>query len=344
MSLVRRVARAILWPLRHVLDSRFADVNRRLASVSENTLAGVGVEFSRMKSELDHVVGGYAINTLESVTFVGSQLRELQSEIQDVREDMSRLVDEHVRQAVSNRFAELTKGVPEDLDRPAADMLNYAFGHTGFAAQTELWMNPPLSVEHGVGEVRLTSVNERIVEVPFALRAISPLAAGAKVLDFGSSENSLALSLASLGYEVTALDVRRYPFDHPQLTVVACPIGEWQAEPGSFDAALCVSTVEHVGLGWYGDPKMGDGDREALDVIADALRPGGLLVLTVPYGEPGQDALQRRYDRVNLDALLEGWELLERQIVERTDGTTWLPVDESRTHAVALVVSRKPLR
>lgn len=354
MSGLRRVARALASPLRHLLDSRFADVNRRLASLGATTSAGLAENDSRlvaMKADLDQAISGYAINTLETVTFLGAQLRELQGEIQDVRGDILEvrerielLAEERVAQAVRVRFAQLSRGAPEDLDGPAAELLNYAFGHTGFAAQSELWMNPPLSIEHSQGEVRLAAVNERIVEVPFTLRAITSLPAGAKVLDFGSSENSLALSLASLGYHVTALDVREYPFEHPQLTAVASPIGEWDAEPGSFEAALCVSTVEHVGLGWYGDPKMGDGDRQALDVIAAALRPGGLLVLTVPYGTAGEDALERRYDRLTLDALLDGWDVVERQIVERADdGNTWLPVEESSSHAVALVVSRKPL-
>jgi 2-polyprenyl-3-methyl-5-hydroxy-6-metoxy-1,4-benzoquinol methylase len=162
------------------------------------------------------------------------------------------------------------------------------------------------------------------------------------VLDFGSAESTVSLSLASMGFEVTALDMRRYPFAHPNLQSVAAAIEGWDAEPASYDAAFCISTVEHVGLGWYGDPDgADDGDHRALERIGGWLRPGGLLVLTVPYGAPGVDAVQRRYDRAALDALLHGWDVVERRIVEQVDDVTWQPVEESDGHAVALVVARK---
>jgi hypothetical protein len=65
-------------------------------------------------------------------------------------------------------------------------------------------------------------------------------------------------------------------------------------------------------------------------------------VLTVPYGNPSVDEFQRRYDRAGLDALIAGWEQLERHVVERMDPVTWQPVADSSEHAVALVVARKP--
>lgn len=343
MSAARRAARALAGPVRHLLDSRFADVNRRLESNTQETRAAL----ESTRAQLSDLVGTYTSNTLESMTFVGAELREFEGRIEaaleDVRAETAELADERVEHELRARLARLAQGTPEDLDDATAKLLNYAAGHAGFAAQAELWMNPPLVLEHGAGEVRLSTVNERIVEVPFALRAIAALAADARVLDFGSSENSLALSLATLGYDVTALDVRRYPFAHPRLTVVESSIDAWDAPAASFDAALCISTVEHVGLGWYGDPAMErDGDRRALDVIEAALAPGGLLVLTVPYGVAEQNELERRYDRARLDALLAGWEVRERRIVERRDDTTWLPVEDSNDHAVALVVALKP--
>jgi len=341
VSIARRVGRGALWPIRRLLDPRFADVNRRLA-LTQGTLAEIA-------GHMDEIIGNYAESQLESTSFVGAQLRALESAVEDLRGDTKALraelaphADEHPR-IVRERFAELTGGRIEDLDRSAAELLNYANSHRGFAAQAELWLNPPLILEHGEREVRLASVNERIVELAFASSAIGRMEPDARVLDFGSSESSLALTLASLGFEVTALDLRPYPFEHPRLRVVASPIEQWAAQPRSFDAALCVSTLEHVGLGWYGGPCHEDGgDRRALDRIYELLVPGGLLVLSVPYGAPSVDALQRRYDHAQLDALIEGWEILQRQVIEQVDERVWQPAEESHGVAVALVMARKP--
>jgi hypothetical protein len=76
--------------------------------------------------------------------------------------------------------------------------------------------------------------------------------------------------------------------------------------------------------------------------LLDLTRPGGLLVLTVPYGRPGVDDVQRRYDRAGLDALLDGWVETDRRIVERIDDVSWERVEESDRHAVALVMARAP--
>lgn len=346
MNTVRRAGRGALWPVRRLLDPRFADVNRRLTATSQETRDAL----DKVTKRVNDIVGSYAESQLESATFVGAQLRALETAVQALSLENEVLVaeiaersDPQQERAIGEELARLTAGGGiDDLEQPVADLLNYALSHRGFAAQAELWLNPPLVIEYREREVRLADVNARIVEIPFAMRAIGRLEPGARVLDFGGSESSLALSLASLGYATTALDLRRYPFEHPGLAVVMSPIEEWDAEPESFDAALCISTLEHVGLGWYGDPRRDDGDRQALQIISERLVPQGLLVLTVPYGAGSVDAVQRRYDRPRLDALLEGWETLERRVVEQVDERVWQPVEESTGNAVALVLARKP--
>jgi 2-polyprenyl-3-methyl-5-hydroxy-6-metoxy-1,4-benzoquinol methylase len=381
-DLARRLAKPLTGPIDgRVADinRRVASSTRETGGAIAATTQQTRGAIDALAGGVHHALARYAEAQLESNSFVGAQLRgfesallelrgeadavgtavlELRAELHSLGSAVDQLVGEsramhsaldglareQQERVVGERFARLASGTTEDLDAAGAKLLNYAASHRGFAAQEELWLNPPLVVEHGEREVRLSNVNERIVEIPFALSAISHLTPGARVLDFGSSESSLALSLASLGFEVTALDVRRYPFEHPRLEVVASPIEQWEAEPESFDAALCVSTLEHVGLGWYGDPRHdGRGDRLALDRISDLLKPGGILVLTLPYGAPGVDDFQRRYDRAQLDELIDGWEVIRRLVVERIDERTWQPVDDSDRTAVAMVTARKPV-
>jgi SAM-dependent methyltransferase len=48
----------------------------------------------------------------------------------------------------------------------------------------------------------------------------------------------------------------------------------------------CMHTVEHVGLGRYGDPLDPDGDLKAMAELTRVLAPGGNLLFVVPTGRP----------------------------------------------------------
>jgi SAM-dependent methyltransferase len=52
------------------------------------------------------------------------------------------------------------------------------------------------------------------------------------------------------------------------------------------DVVSLISTVEHVGLGRYGDPPDVDGDLHSIEEAFRILKPGGHVVLTIPYGFP----------------------------------------------------------
>jgi hypothetical protein len=346
MGFGRKLGRAAIWPVRRLLDPRFADVNRRIGSATQE-IAATRTDVGSLTDNFDQLVGGYAATSVESMTFVGRRLRELEASVdamgEDLRSGLQAVAENQDARHYVARLEQQAQASVDELQATVAVLINYANSHRGFAAQRSLWLNPPLTVEHLEGDVRLGQINERIVEVPYALAAMRSVEPGAAVLDFGAVESTLSLSLASLGYRVTALDLRQYPFAHPLLESVAAPLEEWEPGRRRYDAVLCVSTVEHVGLGWYGESRgAGDGDRRAMQRLLALTKPGGLLVLTVPYGSAGVDDVQRRYDRAGLDALVEGWEETDRRIVERVDDVTWQPVDESDGHAVALLTARAP--
>lgn len=54
----------------------------------------------------------------------------------------------------------------------------------------------------------------------------------------------------------------------------------------SIESLSCMHTVEHVGLGRYGDPLDPDGDLKAMAELTRVLAPGGDLLLVVPTGRP----------------------------------------------------------
>jgi len=205
-----------------------------------------------------------------------------------------------------------------------ADFLNWASGHTGPAAQAGLWFNPPVTVFHHDGTVRPGDVNERIVEVPWVMGLATSLAPGSLVLDFGATESTVSLSLASLGLEVIAADLRPYPLAHPGIRSLTGPIEQWEGPDRPLDAVFCVSALEHVGLGAYGEDQTGgDLDRQIVERFASWLKPGGEIAFTAPYGAWSVDELQRVYDAAHLDALFAGWEITAKAICVQTAHDRW---------------------
>lgn len=79
-----------------------------------------------------------------------------------------------------------------------------------------------------------------------------------------------------------------------------------------FDAIFSYSSIEHSGLGRYGDPLNPDGDIEAMQHIHAKLRDGGLLFLGVPVGK---DAItwnaHRVYGEIRLPLITRGFVELE---------------------------------
>jgi SAM-dependent methyltransferase len=146
-------------------------------------------------------------------------------------------------------------------------------------------------------------VSEQVIENAFLLRELD--SSVRTVLDFGAFESTLPLALAALGLEVTVVDQRRYPFAAERLRVVQHDILEpLDLLPSDFDVVYSISTIEHVGLGHYGDPTRGEGDRIALAHLWEKVRPGGRLIFSVPAGRPGVQRGYRVYDEPALRKIM----------------------------------------
>lgn len=235
----------------------------------------------------------------------------------------------------------------DELDEFTATVLNYAASNEGFAAQANLWFNPPVLVGYRSGRVDVQWVNERIVEVPYAFSALHALGPGARILDIGGSESLVGLSLATMGYHVTALDPRPNPLSHEHLRTVAGKIEDWDGE-ADFDGVLCLSTIEHIGTAAYGQQATKPrADLDAMRRMRELTRPGGLLALTTSVGEASADEFHRVYDRQGLDELLAGWNVEDMTLVQRRDATTWVRIDEPieslppEAETVAMVTATK---
>lgn len=113
---------------------------------------------------------------------------------------------------------------------------------------------------------------------------------GLGLLEVGAHDVPLATVLHDSGYRVTSCDLRAYDgpvrSGHRHIVGDFCdlPLPIFRDFIARFDVIVCVSALEHFGLGAYGDRP-----REMLDVIAartmyQFLKPGGVCYITVPVG------------------------------------------------------------
>ncbi|WKX89939.1 hypothetical protein Q1695_009073 [Nippostrongylus brasiliensis] len=96
------------------------------------------------------------------------------------------------------------------------------------------------------------------------------------------------------------------------LTIHPVDLAEkWLREGVQFDFVVSFSSIEHSGLGRYGDPIDPIGDLREVQKIACLLKKGGLFFLGLPRG---QDAvvfnLHRVYGRMRLPMVMAGFDWL----------------------------------
>jgi SAM-dependent methyltransferase len=150
-------------------------------------------------------------------------------------------------------------------------------------------------------------MSERCVEIPWALGRLS----GARVvLDVGyaNAEDVYVKLLRSLRIpELHGLDLVRGK--HAGFIQA---VGDVRAPPyadATFDLVTCISTLEHVSkdntdYGTAGPATNDGGDLKAMQGLFRILKPGGRLILSVPFGAPKDYGWQIQYDAERLDQLL----------------------------------------
>ena len=313
---VRRVGRALVAPFRRALGT--TSVLRQLdAQRSEYVARFDSIDGRLLMIHRDVIPYREAADEArDAMVAAAGQFGAEVARLDETRDVLGREIAHRLlHESLEAGLPAVTQGV--------ADVLNYAESSRGFRAQAGLWLNPPIVIDYGPGAARVAVVNERIVETPFVMAHLATLPTGSRILDVGADESTVSFSLASLGYDVTALDLNGYPFRHPNLAAVESPLEEF-TPPAPFDAVVCLSSIEHFGLGAYGpDSHDLDADVNALARLREMTREGGRLVLTTPYGVPQINSLERTYDDDGLARLLASWENPVIAVAVKRDDTTW---------------------
>ena len=155
------------------------------------------------------------------------------------------------------------------------------------AGRPELPMDEEILVDLApqVGRHPWWSARSRLVLALLSKFGIEP---PARVLDAGCGWGTTLKALERRGYRTAGLDVSLAALerlDRPDRSLFRADLAGESLDglPGDFEATLALDVIEHM-----------DDDRGALTRLAETLRPGGLLVVSVP----ALPALFSEFDRV----------------------------------------------
>lgn len=93
-------------------------------------------------------------------------------------------------------------------------------------------------------------------------------------------------TIVSAFVPVDYYDYRPAPLNLSGLTSKAGDLHALPFADNSVPSLSCMHTIEHVGLGRYGDPIDYDGDLKAIRELVRVLAPGGSILFVTPVGKP----------------------------------------------------------
>jgi len=132
-----------------------------------------------------------------------------------------------------------------------------------------------------------------------------------KVAVIGSTKPWIESILLNYGAEVTTVEYNVPVCKHPKIKCISY-YDDFKKNSKKYDIIVTYSSIEHSGLGRYGDYIDHDGDIKAMKDIYDNLKDDGLLF----WGGPvGPDALvwncNRVYGNIRLPRLFKDFKTLE---------------------------------
>jgi SAM-dependent methyltransferase len=165
--------------------------------------------------------------------------------------------------------------------------------------------------------------------------------------DFGSTLHFA--SMASAITRVTLHDLRPPKISLSNLECRRCDLMQIDYPDDSLPSISCMHTIEHIGLGRYGDKLNPIGDRIAASELSRVLKPGGLLFFVAPVGYPRlQFNAHRIYSFELVLSLFPRLALLEHSLIPDNAidiGMLDQPsaaIIDSQIHGCGCFVFRKP--
>ncbi len=176
----------------------------------------------------------------------------------------------------------------------------------------------------GVG----VGLSERVIEIPWILRAL-PSNPGARVLDVGTAFAPVVYKrlLVRLAQRVETVDLA--PTDLPGIVSHVADVRSLPFGDAAFDAATCISTLEHIGMdnAHYNVASGGAGDVEAMRELGRVARR---VLITVPGGRDADLGWLRQYSPETFRGRVQraGLSVLRFEVYAHDARRGWERVDE----------------
>ena len=160
-------------------------------------------------------------------------------------------------------------------------------------------------------------LDERIVEFPWVLSRLPD--GPARVLDAGATLNHVPIlkhrrlaqkRLVFVALAPTHVEARA------SISYLYDDLRHMMLRDDLFDVVTCVSTLEHIGLDntrlYIGDPDYAEHDLAgyvpALQQMRRVLRPGGRLLLTVPFGRAEDHGWLQQFDEAGIERVVQAFD------------------------------------
>jgi SAM-dependent methyltransferase len=172
-------------------------------------------------------------------------------------------------------------------------------------------------------EDRYPCMNDRTVTTEYDHHYIHHLAWAARVLAKTKPEQHTDISsslyfstMMSAFFPVHYYDFRPAVIRLDNLTSDRADLTALPFDNESIPSLSCMHTVEHIGLGRYGDPLDPDGDLKAIMELNRVLAPDGNLLFVVPVGKPRvQFNAHRIYSYEQIDTYFDDLHLINFTLI-----------------------------
>jgi SAM-dependent methyltransferase len=170
--------------------------------------------------------------------------------------------------------------------------------------------------------------SDRFLEYPWMLKNIK-IKSG-RILDVGSTASNMLYDFLPREMEINSIDLNDKHFKDSAIKFSVGDIRKTEYPDDYFDVISCISTLEHIGVsGRYGSDEDADGDLKAVREMGRILKPGGEMLITVPYGIRDILPINKLYNKERIAELFKDFSLMEIKYKKYFDKFhLWLDTDE----------------
>jgi len=140
---------------------------------------------------------------------------------------------------------------------------------------------------------RFPQLSDKTLGTPFDRHYIYHTAWAARILSKTKPKKHVDISSSLYFSSIVSafVSVDFYDYRPPQLKLSNLKVDKADLlflpfKDNSISSLSCMHTVEHIGLGRYGDPIDVDGDKKAISELIRVTKKGGSILFVVPIGKP----------------------------------------------------------